>query len=141
MPQSTQTYRRSLAGSVGAGMKSVFGGSGRRFYTLVHKVSSKYHTLPSQVRRIIRYGQPPPCGHSQGRRQLETHPTLADQLHLSQRPQGPERMVSSERRRNSALHKRTETRIHHTRRQERTCQQYQPDCPSQSVPPAGSASV
>lgn len=38
-----QTYKRSLSGSVGSGMKSVFGGGGRRFYILEHKVSSKYH--------------------------------------------------------------------------------------------------
>ena len=38
-----QTYKRSLSGSVGSGMRSVFGGNGRRFYILEHKVSSKYH--------------------------------------------------------------------------------------------------
>ena len=43
MAQSTQPYKRSLSGSVGAGMKSVFGGSGRTYYCLVHKVTSKYH--------------------------------------------------------------------------------------------------
>ena len=43
MTQATQPYRRSLSGSIGAGMKSVFGGGGRTYYMLVHKVSSKYH--------------------------------------------------------------------------------------------------
>ena len=43
MAQATQAYRRSFSGSVGAGMKSVFGGGGRTYYMLVHKVSSKYH--------------------------------------------------------------------------------------------------
>lgn len=43
MAQPTQTYRRSFAGSVGAGMKSVFGGGGRTYYMLVHKVTSKFH--------------------------------------------------------------------------------------------------
>lgn len=43
MSQQTQPYRRSLSGSVGAGMKSVLGGGGRTYYMLVHKVSSKYH--------------------------------------------------------------------------------------------------
>ena len=43
MGQSTQPYKKSFAGSVGAGMKSVFGGKGRTYYMLVHKVSSKYH--------------------------------------------------------------------------------------------------
>ena len=40
---TTQPYRRSVSGSIGAGMKSVFGGGGRTYYMLVHKVSSKYH--------------------------------------------------------------------------------------------------
>lgn len=43
MAQATQPYRRSLSGSIGAGMKSVFNGGGRTYYMLVHKVSSKYH--------------------------------------------------------------------------------------------------
>lgn len=43
MAQETQPYRRSLSGSIGAGMKSIFGGGGRSYYMLVHKVSSKYH--------------------------------------------------------------------------------------------------
>lgn len=37
------TYKRSFAGSVGSGMKSLFMSEGRRFYSLEHKVSSKYH--------------------------------------------------------------------------------------------------
>lgn len=43
MAQATQTYKRSLSGSVGAGLSSVFGGGGRTYYILEHKVSSKYH--------------------------------------------------------------------------------------------------
>ena len=43
MAQPTQTYRRSFAGSVGAGMKSIFSGGGRTYYMLVHKVTSRYH--------------------------------------------------------------------------------------------------
>lgn len=43
MAQETQTYKRSLSGSVGAGLSSVFGGGGRTYYILEHKVSSKYH--------------------------------------------------------------------------------------------------
>lgn len=38
-----QTYKRTMSGSLGAGMKSLIGKDGRRFYTLEHKVSSKYH--------------------------------------------------------------------------------------------------
>lgn len=64
MAQSTQPYKRSLAGSVGAGMKSVFGGEGRRFYTLVHKVSSKYHQAGESQQIIvdqIELGRDPAC--------------------------------------------------------------------------------
>ena len=63
MTQPT-TYRRSLSGSVGAGMKSVFGGEGRRYYMLVHKVSSKYHKAGEAQRIIvdqIEIGRDPKC--------------------------------------------------------------------------------
>lgn len=40
---ATETYKRTISGSVGAGMKSLFATGGRRFYTLEHKVSSLYH--------------------------------------------------------------------------------------------------
>ena len=50
---ASQTYKRTMSGSVGAGMKSLFGGSGRRFYTLEHKVSSKYHKAGETQQIII----------------------------------------------------------------------------------------
>ncbi|MCM1501917.1 MAG: FHA domain-containing protein [Bacteroidales bacterium] len=53
MQQPTQQFKRSLAGSVGAGMKSVFAGEGRRFYTLVHKVSSRYHQAGESQQIIV----------------------------------------------------------------------------------------
>lgn len=64
MTQATQTYRRSLSGSVGAGMKSVFGGNGRTYYMLVHKVSSKYHKAGESQPIIvdeIEIGRDPRC--------------------------------------------------------------------------------
>ena len=64
MAQATQTYRRSLSGSVGAGMKSVFGGEGRTYYMLVHKVSSKYHKAGESQPIIvdeIEIGRDPRC--------------------------------------------------------------------------------
>lgn len=64
MGQTTQPYKRSVAGSVGAGMKSVFGGEGRRFYSLVHKVSSKYHKVGETQHIIvdeIELGRDPRC--------------------------------------------------------------------------------
>ncbi len=50
---ASQTYKRTMSGSVGAGMKSLFGDSGRRFYTLEHKVSSKYHKAGETQQIII----------------------------------------------------------------------------------------
>ena len=64
MAQATQNYNRSLAGSIGAGMKSLMGGSGRRFYILEHKVSSKYHKAGENQRIIvdqIELGRDPRC--------------------------------------------------------------------------------
>ncbi len=43
METQRQTYKRSLSGSVGAGMGSLFNAKGRTYYVLEHKVSSKYH--------------------------------------------------------------------------------------------------
>ena len=63
MAQAT-TYKRSMAGSIGAGMKSVFGGSGRRYYVLEHKVSSKYHKAGENQEIIvdqIEMGRNPSC--------------------------------------------------------------------------------
>lgn len=63
MAQATN-YKRSIAGSVGAGMKSVFGGDGRRFYILEHKVTSKYHKAGESQRIIvdeIEIGRDPRC--------------------------------------------------------------------------------
>lgn len=64
MAQQTQKYNRSLSGSVGAGMKSLVGGNGRRFYVLEHKVSSKYHKAGENQRIIvdqIELGRDPRC--------------------------------------------------------------------------------
>lgn len=64
MAQPTQPYKRSLAGSLGAGMGSLFGGSGKRFYVLEHKVSSKYHKAGDTQEIIvdqIEMGRDPKC--------------------------------------------------------------------------------
>lgn len=39
----TQNYKRTLAGSVGAGMGALMGASGRTYFILEHKTPSKYH--------------------------------------------------------------------------------------------------
>lgn len=64
MAQATQKYSRSLSGSIGAGMKSLVGGSGRRYYVLEHKVSSKYHKAGENQKIIvdqIELGRDPKC--------------------------------------------------------------------------------
>ena len=60
----TTSYKRSFAGSVGSGMKSVFGNDGRRYFVLEHKVSSKYHKAGESQRIIvdeIEIGRDPRC--------------------------------------------------------------------------------
>lgn len=64
MAQPTQKYSRSLSGSIGAGMQSLMGGGGRRFYVLEHKVSSKYHKAGENQKIIvdqIELGRDPKC--------------------------------------------------------------------------------
>jgi len=64
MAQPTQQYKRSLSGSVGSGMKSVFGSSGRRYYVLEHRVSSAYHKAGESQKIIvdqIELGRDPSC--------------------------------------------------------------------------------
>lgn len=63
MAQPTN-YKRTVGGSVGSGMKSVFNSKGRRFYILEHKVSSKHHKAGESQRIIvdeIEIGRDPRC--------------------------------------------------------------------------------
>ncbi len=53
MAQATQNYKRTLGGSVGSGMGSVFGGGGKRYYILEHKTSSQYHAAGDTQRIIV----------------------------------------------------------------------------------------
>ncbi len=64
MSQETVKYNRSLSGSIGAGMKSIFAGKGRRYYELVHKTRSKYHQEGAVQKIIIdniELGRDPKC--------------------------------------------------------------------------------
>ncbi len=57
-------YKQTLSGSIGAGMKSLIGGSGRRYYVLEHKVASAYHKAGESQRIIvdqIELGRDPKC--------------------------------------------------------------------------------
>lgn len=54
MSQPTQNnYKRSFAGSVGAGMGSLFNASGRKYFILEHKVSSQYHKAGESQQIIV----------------------------------------------------------------------------------------
>ena len=60
----TTSYKRTLSGSVGSGVRSVIGNNGRRYYILEHKVSSKYHKAGESQRIIvdeIEIGRDPRC--------------------------------------------------------------------------------
>lgn len=46
-------YKRTLSGSVGAGMKSIFSAGGRSYYILEHKVSSRYHKAGESQEIIV----------------------------------------------------------------------------------------
>lgn len=50
---SSQAYKKTMSGSIGAGMKSLMGSSGRRYYILEHKVASAYHKAGESQRIIV----------------------------------------------------------------------------------------
>ncbi|MDO4160456.1 MAG: FHA domain-containing protein [Prevotellaceae bacterium] len=49
----TVQYKRTLNGSVGAGVSALFNGKGRRYYILEHKDASKYHKAGESQKIII----------------------------------------------------------------------------------------
>ncbi len=64
MAKDSNKYKRTLSGSLGSGMKSVFGEQGRRYFVLEHKVSSKYHKAGESQKIIvdeIEIGRDPRC--------------------------------------------------------------------------------
>lgn len=46
-------YKRTVAGSIGAGMGAIFNASGRTYYILEHKTSSKYHQAGESQKIIV----------------------------------------------------------------------------------------
>lgn len=46
-------YKRTVAGSIGAGMGAIFNASGRTYYILEHKMSSKYHHAGESQKIIV----------------------------------------------------------------------------------------
>jgi len=64
MSRETQPYKRSFSGSIGAGLGSVFSGSGKQYYILEHKISSRYHKVGESQEIIIdniEIGRDPKC--------------------------------------------------------------------------------
>ncbi len=64
MGQATQPFKRSLSGSVGSGIGSLFNASGKRYYILEHRVSSRYHKAGESQEIIvdeIMIGRDPQC--------------------------------------------------------------------------------
>lgn len=53
MAGETVQYKRTVKGSVGAGMGALFNGSGRQFFILQHKDSSRYHQAGESQKIII----------------------------------------------------------------------------------------
>ena len=53
MEQKTVKYKRTLRGSVGAGVGALFNGNGRRYFILEHKDASKYHKAGDSQKIII----------------------------------------------------------------------------------------
>lgn len=47
------TFRRTVSGSIGAGMGAIFNGSGRTYYILEHKTQSRYHNVGESQKIII----------------------------------------------------------------------------------------
>lgn len=53
MDNKTIQYKRTLRGSVGAGVSALFNGNGRRYYILEHKDASKYHKAGESQKIIV----------------------------------------------------------------------------------------
>lgn len=51
--KKTKQYKRTLRGSVGAGVGALFNGDGRRYYILEHRDASKYHKAGESQKIII----------------------------------------------------------------------------------------
>ena len=64
MSRETQQYKRSFSASVGSGIGSIFGGSGKQYYILEHKAGSRFHKA-GEIQEIIidqvEIGRDPRC--------------------------------------------------------------------------------
>ena len=53
MARITQPNKRSFSNSIGSGLGSLFGSSGKQYYILEHKISSKYHKVGEEQQIIV----------------------------------------------------------------------------------------
>lgn len=51
--ENTTNYKKTVAGSIGAGLGSVFNASGRKYYILEHKTESQYHHSGESQKIIV----------------------------------------------------------------------------------------
>ena len=51
--RKTDAYKKTLSGSIGAGMGSLFNPNGRKYYILEHKATSKYHKAGENQEIIV----------------------------------------------------------------------------------------
>lgn len=51
--RTTKAYKKTLSGSIGAGMGSLFAPGGKKYYILEHKVTSKYHRAGESQEIIV----------------------------------------------------------------------------------------
>lgn len=51
--ENPSSYKKTVAGSIGAGLGSVFNGSGRKYYILEHKTESQYHHAGESQKIIV----------------------------------------------------------------------------------------
>ena len=77
MERKTVKYKRTLRGSVGAGVGALFNGNGRRYFILEHKDASKYHKAGESQKIIIDQVDLGRDGNCQVRFDDETFPTVS----------------------------------------------------------------
>lgn len=77
MERKTVKYKRTLRGSVGAGVGALFNGNGRRYFILEHKDASKYHKAGESQKIIIDQVELGRDGNCQVRFDDETFPTVS----------------------------------------------------------------
>ena len=77
MENKTVQYKRTLRGSVGAGVGALFNGNGRRYYILEHREATKYHKAGEPQKIIIDQAELGRDRNCQVRFDDETCPTVS----------------------------------------------------------------